>query len=660
MNIDALPSFTNGVVTFGSFDGLHQGHAEVFQRMQDLAGSIGGETIVVTFDPHPRQVIYPNDRTLQLLSTREEKIHLMRRMGIDHLVICPFTVEFSQISADEYISKFILEKFAPHTVVIGYDHRFGLNRLGNIDYLRSHAAQNGFSVVEIEQQMIDQINISSTKIRNFIIDGEIQTANKLLGHAYVIGGTVVKGLQIGEKIGYPTANIHIQNPLKLIPPEGIYAATVLVEEREYEGMLYIGNRPTISSDGKQSVEVNLFDFEGDLYDQYILISVLKFIRSDATFGSLEALRDQLDVDKETVQAFFKSSPARLNDAAVVILNYNGLQHLRTFLSSVVRFTNVPIVVADNGSSDDSVAWVRTNHPDITIVSLPHNLGFAGGYNEALKHINASYYILINSDVEVTNNWLQPLLDYLDAHPDVGAVQPKIKSYQNRSTFEYAGAAGGLFDTLGYPFCQGRILSEVEEDLHQYDRTLEVFWCSGAALVTRAAEFHKFGGFDADFFAHMEEIDYCWRLKQAGYKMMMVPHSVVYHLGGGTLSYFSARKTYLNFRNGLNLLLKNEKGHKLLWLFPVRVLLDLIAIIRFTVIGEFSNGWAVIKAYLSVIRNFSKTWRKRKRILDLVESHRIGSDNSNAGRYWGSIVWEFFVLGRKKYADLGKIVSNRAS
>ncbi len=660
MNLDALPSFKNGVVTFGSFDGLHQGHAELFQRMRDLAKPIEGETIVVTFDPHPRQVVYPNDKSLQLLTTRREKVHLMHQMSIDHLVICPFTVEFSQIGADEYISKFIIDKFNPHSVVIGYDHRFGLNRLGNIDYLRAYSAAEQFEVYEIEQQMVDQINISSTKIRNFIRNGQIETANKLLSHPYVIGGQVVKGLQIGEKIGYPTANIQITNKLKLIPPEGIYAATATIDGNTYEGMLYIGQRPTIDDSGDRSIEINIFDLNEDLYGKYIIISVLRYIRADATLAGLKELKEQLDQDKRVVQSYFRVRQKERHDAGVVILNYNGLNHLKTFLTSVKRFTKQKIIIADNGSTDDSVVWLEANHPDLKLIKLNENYGFAGGYNEALESIDAKYFVLINSDVEVTNNWLSPLLDYLDANENVGAVQPKIKSYQNRSTFEYAGAAGGLLDTLGYPFCQGRILSEVEEDLNQYDEVTEVFWCSGAAMVTRAKDFKKFLGFDADFFAHMEEIDYCWRLKQAGYRMMVIPQSVVYHLGGGTLSYLSPRKTYLNFRNGLNLLLKNEKGNKLLWLFPVRVLLDLVASIRFLLVGEFSNAKAVAQAYASVARHFVATWRKRKHILALVNKYRIGPDNSDAGRYWGSIVWEFFVLGRKKYADLGRIISNRAS
>ena len=660
MNIDALPSFKNGVVTFGSFDGLHQGHVELFERMRCLARPIDGETIVVTFDPHPRQVIYPNDRSLQLLTTREEKIELMREMDIDHLVICPFTIEFSQISADEYISKFIVKNFRPHSVVIGYDHRFGLNRQGNINFLQSAAEQGNFLVHEIEQQTVDQINISSTKIRNLINRADIEQANRLLGHPYLLKGQVVKGRQIGVKLGYPTANIRLRNPLKLVPPDGIYAARIKVEDQRYEGMLYIGNRPTIEDHGARAIEVNIFDFSADIYDEEISIEILKYIRSDQTFDDLNDLAQQLSLDKKAVQSYLNRFKAKLPDAKVVILNFNGLNHLKNFLPSVKRFTPLTIIVADNASTDESVSWLQANHPDVQVIELKQNYGFAGGYNEALKLIDCTYFILLNSDIEVTSNWVTPLLKFMEQNPDVGAVQPKIKSYLQRTTFEYAGAAGGLFDTLGYPFCQGRILSEVEEDVHQYDEIKETFWCSGAAMVTRKKSFEQFGGFDADFFAHMEEIDYCWRLKQAGYKMMVVPQSVVYHLGGGTLSYLSPQKTYLNFRNGLNLLIKNEKGLKLLWLFPLRIILDCIAALRFFLIGEWGNGLAVLRAYGSVTTKFGRTWRKRRQILALVNSHRVGPDNSDAGKYWGSIIWEFFVLGRKKYADLGRLPSKSMS
>ena len=212
------------------------------------------------------------------------------------------------------------------------------------------------------------------------------------------------------------------------------------------------------------------------------------------------------------------------------------------------------------------------------------------------------------------------------------------------------------DSLGYPFCQGRILSESEEDCGQYDDYKEVFWVTGAAMCVRSKLFKDFEGFDADFFAHMEEIDLCWRMKQAGYQMAFVPDSVVYHKGGGTLSYLSPRKTYLNFRNGLSLLLKNERGLKLMWLFPLRLILDWIAAIRFTMVHERGYAIAVVRAHLYILSHFARIWRKRRAVLQLARRFRVGPDNSNTGRYKGSIIWEFFILRKKKYMDLSRVQS----
>ncbi len=658
-DIENLPAISNGVITFGSFDGVHLGHAELIGQMQKMARSIDGVTVIVTFDPHPRQVIYPNDASLRLLSTKEEKILLFERLGIDHLVICPFSVEFSQMLADEYITEFISKKFNPRMIVIGYDHRFGLNRAGNINFLRSYEASCGFEVVEIEQQVVEQIKISSTQIRSYLQEGDISTANKLLGHPYLLRGKVVRGDQIGEQLGYPTANIEINHPLKLVPSEGIYASRILVDDRSYQGMLYIGTRPTLDAKGKRSIEVHIFDFDEDIYDRQITLEILKFIRADETFDDLHQLRQQLDRDQQEVLTYLNGVESNTQQkAAVVILNYNGLAHLQRHLPSVVRFTPYRIVVADNSSTDQSLPWLRSHYPDIEIVELSENLGFAEGYNQALAQIDSEFLILINSDVEVTNGWTKPLLALMERNPEVGICQPKIKSYDSKGTFEYAGAAGGLMDYLGYPFCQGRILSNVEEDLGQYDQSKEVFWCSGAALIVRKETFEKFEGFDADFFAHMEEIDLCWRLKQAGYQMLYTPKSVVYHKGGGTLSYQSPRKTYLNFRNGLSLLVKNEKGLKLLWLLPLRVVLDLVACLRFFVVGEGRNGVAVIKALLYNLIYLPHIVSKRYQMRALIKRYRMGPDNTKTGRYLGSIVWEFFVLGKKKYADLRRVVSNR--
>ncbi|NND05373.1 MAG: glycosyltransferase family 2 protein [Saprospiraceae bacterium] len=381
------------------------------------------------------------------------------------------------------------------------------------------------------------------------------------------------------------------------------------------------------------------------------------MREDKVFKNLELLRLQLDEDKRGVLDFFQNNEGP-NSVAVVILNYNGLHHLQKHLSSVIRHTTAKIIVADNGSTDESVVWLKENHPDIELIVLPTNYGFAEGYNQAIRKVHATYVVLLNSDVEVTRQWLEPMISTLKSNKQIGAIQPKVKSFENKSNFEYAGACGGLMDTLGYPFCQGRILSEVEQDFGQYDKAREVFWATGAAMSIRRKVFMDFGGFDGSFFAHMEEIDLCWRMKQAGYQIWTQPDSVIYHQGGGTLSYTSPRKTYLNFRNGMSLLIKNEKGLKLLWLFPVRLALDLLAGLRFIIVAEWKNAWAVVKAMLYTFRHFFSTWKKRKHILALTQKLSIGEDNTNSGRYQGSIVWEFFLLGKKKYHDLRKVPSSK--
>ena len=245
--------------------------------------------------------------------------------------------------------------------------------------------------------------------------------------------------------------------------------------------------------------------------------------------------------------------------AVVILNWNGRKFLEQFLPGVVVNTLSPetsVIVADNGSEDDSVQWVTENHPEVQVIKLDRNYGYAGGYNMAIRHLEAEYYILLNSDVEVEPGWSEKLITFMDMHPNVGACQPKIRSFASRDSFEYAGAAGGYIDSLGYPFCRGRIFETLETDHGQYDDTCEIFWASGSCMVVRGAAFDQCDGFDESFFVHMEEIDLCWRMQNAGYTISYFPHSVVYHVGGGTLGYGSPSKIYYNFRNSLIMLAKN--------------------------------------------------------------------------------------------------------
>jgi len=286
--------------------------------------------------------------------------------------------------------------------------------------------------------------------------------------------------------------------------------------------------------------------------------------------------------------------------AVVILNWNGKNFLEKFLPAVVSYSSdiAEIIVADNDSTDDSVAFLQANFPEVRIVGLDKNYGFAGGYNKALKQIKAEYYLLLNSDVEITENWLQPMLNLLDTDNKIVACQPKIKDFKNKDYFEYAGAAGGFMDRLGYPLCRGRIFDELEKDTGQYNDVVEVFWASGACLFIRSKEYHEFGGLDEFFFAHMEEIDLCWRLKNAGYKIMYCPDSTVYHVGGGTLNKIKPQKTFLNFRNSLLALHKNLPKNKRFIVILQRLLLDGLAGFKFLFSGKPNHAWAIIRAHFS--------------------------------------------------------------
>lgn len=331
--------------------------------------------------------------------------------------------------------------------------------------------------------------------------------------------------------------------------------------------------------------------------------------------------------------------------AVIILNWNGRQHLEQFLPSVVRHTprGVRIIVADNGSTDDSVDFLRQTYPDIEIICLNLNYGFAKGYNLALEQVEAECFVLLNSDVEVTEGWLEPLVATITNSHNVGAVAPKLRSYGYRDKFEYAGAAGGYIDILGYPFCRGRILSTVESDNGQYDDKREVFWASGAAFCCRAEIFRRLGGFDADFFAHMEEIDLCWRMQLAGYKVMIEPRSMVYHLGGGTLPNDSPRKLYLNYRNNLMMLFKCAPTWQRCIVAVARPLADALSAMVYFVKGQSELTKAVWQAYKEFFLAHKELGKKRKTVRSSVkqESRTI---------YRGSIVARY-ALGQKIFGQL---------
>jgi len=661
-DLNNLPGFRNAVLTIGSFDGVHEGHQKIIKRMNRLAREQDGESILITFHPHPRLVIYPDDDSLRLITTIDEKIQLLDHYGLDHVVIVPFTPAFSQQSADEYIQHFLVEKFNPRTIVIGYDHRFGAGRKGDINFLRSHAQHAGFDVVEIAKQEVEDMAISSTKIRKALEGGRISNATQLLGHTFTLTGTVVHGQRIGNSIGFPTANLEISQPHKLIPPNGIYAVQVRHQNEQYGGMLYIGDRPTLKEYNNRTIEVNIFGFDQEIYGDKLQLEFIDFIRQDSAFTNLDDLSAQLAKDREAAVAILEArqpsgkkqaSADPLPAVAVVILNFNGKQWLERFIPELRESTydNANIIVADNGSTDGSLSFLAETYPDIRRIDLKGNHGFAKGYNLALEQINSDYFVLLNSDVEVTPGWIEPVIELMERDKTIAACQPKIRSFTQRHSFEYAGASGGWLDFLGYPFCRGRIFSVCEEDTGQYDNTQEIFWATGAALFVRADLFAAIGGFDPDYFAHAEEIDLCWRLKRAGYKIMVRPRSVVYHVGGGTLSYNTPRKTYLNFRNTLFTALKNEPVAKLLWLVPARLVLDGLAAALFLAQGKITHIGSIVRAHWSFFRQIPATWRKRRQCQEWIEQCSISDQPNLTAVYPRSIIWQFFGRGKRRYNQL---------
>jgi hypothetical protein len=338
----------------------------------------------------------------------------------------------------------------------------------------------------------------------------------------------------------------------------------------------------------------------------------------------------------------------MHKTAIVILNYNGLGFLQKFLGTVVKYSFSPetiVYVADNCSADGSVEWVKNNFGEVKLIALDKNYGFAGGYNLALEQVDACYYVLLNSDIEVTENWLEPMVNFMDSNPDVASCQPKVLSYDRKDEFEHAGAAGCFIDKYGYPFCRGRIINRVEKDTGQYDSQINIFWSSGACMIVRSEAWKKCGGFDADFFAHMEEIDLCWRFHKAGYRVCFIPYSVIYHIGGGTLAYNSPFKTYLNFRNSLFLLYKNLPDERFNTVMFIRKLLDGLAAIFFLMKGSMESVKAVWKAHMDYYKAIPSLKEKRK-IVKMIEVNKSQELILNK-----SVVFEFFVKGNKTYNSL---------
>lgn len=338
----------------------------------------------------------------------------------------------------------------------------------------------------------------------------------------------------------------------------------------------------------------------------------------------------------------------MDKIAIVILNWNGSRMLEQYLPSVMQYSQdeATIYVADNASTDNSLQFLRTSFPQCRIIELDRNWGFAEGYNQALSQIEAEYYLLLNSDVEVTHQWLTPLVELMDAHPEIAACQPKLLSACNHHSFEYAGAAGGMIDCYGYPYCRGRIFSSLEEDGGQYDHLQEIHWATGACLFIRSADYWAVGGLDADFFAHNEEIDLCWRLRLLGRKIYCVPQSVVYHLGGGTLPPSNPRKTYLNFRNNLTMLYKNVDERQLRKVMRIRCLLDYVAAIEMLLL---KRNWGDFKAVLKARKDFAQ-WKskfadKRRHIQ---ETRKTTDANINSSF---SILWQYYIKGHRLFSQL---------
>ena len=657
-NLNDLPAFGESVITIGSFDGVHTGHRQIISKIVNIGKKNNYTSIIITFEPHPRLVINPDDKSLKLIYSIEEKLDALKETGIDYVVIAPFTKAFASMSPEDYIKDFLVAKFTPAHIVIGYDHKFGAKRKGDIELLKSFSEEYNYELSEIKAQEIDQIAVSSTKIRKAVTDGNISLANSYLETTFPMTGHVVKGQQLGRKIGFPTANLELDQTHKLIPGHGVYAAKAMVDNKLYTGMLYIGTKPTIDGSFKEVIEINIFDFSEDIYGKKVKLLLHDYIRGDVKFDGIEALTTQLSQDEKKVREIFGMSLNKQeDDVAVVVLNYNGKQYLETYLPSLLDSYskgNYSVYVIDNASTDESISFLTNMHPNVTVIPLSENYGFAGGYNEGLKQISANYYALVNSDLEVTDDWLDPILHKMEADKRIAVVQPKILSLKQKDEFEYAGAAGGFLDMLNYPYCRGRIFDSVEKDQNQYDNEQDIFWASGAAFVIRADLMNDFGGFDADFFAHQEEIDLCWRLKNAGYKICCVPSSTVYHLGGGTLDYHNPRKTYLNFRNNFISGFKNESFLSLLWKLPVRFVLDLLAAIQFTVSGQVNSGLAVFKAMGYVLSHPLQIWRKRKQTTQQLQRLKI-AEADTSGRTSNSIVWDYYVRRKKTYQSITKQV-----
>ena len=345
----------------------------------------------------------------------------------------------------------------------------------------------------------------------------------------------------------------------------------------------------------------------------------------------------------------------MNKIAIVILNWNGVDMMRRYLTDVVNYSivdNAVVYVADNASTDDSVEMLRSEYPQVKVILLEKNWGFAEGYNKALSQIEAEYYVLLNSDVKVTHHWLQPLVEFMDAHRDVAACQPKLLSIIDTDSFEYAGACGGFIDLYGYPFCRGRVFNTIERDKGQYDTAMPILWATGACMMIRSSDYWNAGGFDGRFFAHNEEIDLCWRLRLLGRKVYCIPDSALFHLGGGTLPKSNPMKTYLNFRNNLTMLYKNLPDRELRKVMRMRFLLDWLAALQMLVLGRSIGDFkAVIKARMAF-----KAWKNDFRH-DRETIQSTAKVDAVPERICISILWQYYIKRNKTFRQIIDLVKS---
>jgi len=650
-DINNLPKFNTGVATIGSFDGVHLGHRKLIRRIVQMSKEVEGESIMITFHPHPRSIVDPDN--VELLTTLDEKCEILKNLKIDNLIIVPFDLSFSQQTPEEYIENFLIKKINPSCLVIGYDHRFGKNRQGDITLLRKYGKNFQHGIHEISKKEIENITISSSKIRKYLKSGNLEEANGLLDYYYMLSGTVVTGDKIGREIGYPTANVSVSLKQKLIPAHGVYAARAMVEGTVYDGMLYIGNRPSIDNKVETKIEINLFDFDQEIYHKEITLSIYNFIREDKKLDSLDALQIQLSKDKKNVQEYFDKFNRYIRNEksllSIAILTYNSRDRLETFLPSIGdSYSNAfKTIIVDNQSDDDSIEFVTDWFPEIQTIQFRSNYGYAKGYNKAVSQIDSKYIVLLNDDVMVTPNWLSPIIKLMENDSSIGACMPSILDYNNKDKYEYAGAAGGLLDKLGVPFCIGRVFDTVENINPNYNQTNEVFWASGAALVIRKDVFINFEGFDESFFAHQEEIDFCWRIKNAGFKVVSIPSSKVYHVGGSSLSYSDPKKTYLNVRNNHWMLIKNASHTNLFFLLFRRIAHDKIGALYLITKGRFAEAFAVLKGLTHAYLKINTMLKRRKYISKLVSKFKIGKVNLTGMSNY-SIVNKYYLQGKKTY------------